>query len=318
MTALSAIICTHNPRPAYLGRVLDALRGQTLPLDQWELLVIDNASRETLAGRFDLSWHPHGRFIREDEIGLPYARARGIAEARGEVLVFIDDDNVLDPDYLQAALEVSRQRPYIGAWGGSSRGEYEIEPPAATAGYLGMAIAVSEIDRDYWSNLEGINPSTPFGAGMCVRHAVAQAYLVKFHRDPLRRQLGPRRGLPGAGDDTDIARTAADLHFGTGRFHALKFTHLIPKERITEDYVVRLYSGYAVAEVITNALYRCPPRFRNPWIARLREVYLYLRGNSLDRRVLRAAHRARTQTRALVARIQREQKETPPAEAPKS
>lgn len=291
MTALSAIICTHNPRPAYLGRVLDTLRVQALPLDQWELLLIDNASRETLAGRFDLSWHPHARLIREDELGVAQARVRGIVESRGEVLIFIDDDNVLAPDYLQVALEISRQRPYIGAWGGSSRGEYEIEPPASIAGYLGPAIAVSEIDRDYWSNLDGHNSSPPFGAGMCIRRAVAEAYVAKFRRDPLRRLFGRRGAGAGCGEDSDIAYTAVELNFGTGRFHALKFAHLIPKERLTEDYVVRLYAGYAISEEISNALDPRALPARNRWIARLRYLYLYLKGNPLDRKVLRAARK---------------------------
>ena len=45
MISISAIICTHNPRPDYLRRVLDALKAQTLPKEQWELLLIDNASK---------------------------------------------------------------------------------------------------------------------------------------------------------------------------------------------------------------------------------------------------------------------------------
>jgi hypothetical protein len=48
-----------------LRRVLDALKAQTLPKEQWELLLIDNASKEPLAESWDLSWHPHARHIRE-------------------------------------------------------------------------------------------------------------------------------------------------------------------------------------------------------------------------------------------------------------
>jgi glycosyltransferase involved in cell wall biosynthesis len=48
MINVSVIICTHNPRPHYLSRVPAALRSQTLPMEQWELLVIDNASHEAM------------------------------------------------------------------------------------------------------------------------------------------------------------------------------------------------------------------------------------------------------------------------------
>jgi len=42
---VSVIVCTHNPRLEYLSRTLEALREQMLPKGEWELLVIDNASR---------------------------------------------------------------------------------------------------------------------------------------------------------------------------------------------------------------------------------------------------------------------------------
>jgi len=62
---ISVIICTHNPRPDYFSRVLAALRQQTLPLSEWELLVIDNQSAEPIAGRLNLTWHPAAQVIRE-------------------------------------------------------------------------------------------------------------------------------------------------------------------------------------------------------------------------------------------------------------
>src|SRR5271155_5863652 len=101
MPRLSAIICAHNPREDYLRRVLDGLRAQTLPLEQWELLLIDNASGVSVADRFDLSWHPLGRHIREEELGLTPARLCGMKESKAEILVLVDDDTVLDPDYLE-------------------------------------------------------------------------------------------------------------------------------------------------------------------------------------------------------------------------
>jgi glycosyltransferase involved in cell wall biosynthesis len=103
----SVILCTHNPGPEYLGRVLASLRGQTLPAKEWELLLIDNASKQTLMEAVDISWHPRGRYIREDELGLTAARLRGIQESSGGLLIFVDDDNVLAPDYLDRAKAIS-------------------------------------------------------------------------------------------------------------------------------------------------------------------------------------------------------------------
>src|ERR1700686_4362758 len=46
MPAVSVITCTHNPRTECLSETLASLQAQTLPKDRWELLVLDNASRE--------------------------------------------------------------------------------------------------------------------------------------------------------------------------------------------------------------------------------------------------------------------------------
>lgn len=81
--------------------MLDALNAQTLPKGEWELLLIDNASKEPLAAAWDLSWHPRGRHIRDDEIGLTPARLRGIKESQSEILAFVADDNVLEASYAQ-------------------------------------------------------------------------------------------------------------------------------------------------------------------------------------------------------------------------
>src|SRR6266446_5579423 len=117
-TEISVITCAHNPRPDYLEQVLAALRSQTLGKQEWEYLLIDNTSDELLAPRFDLSWHPQAKHFREERLGLTHARLRGIQESTGAVLVFVDDDNVLDKDYLEQVLSLSRAWPMIGAFSG--------------------------------------------------------------------------------------------------------------------------------------------------------------------------------------------------------
>ena len=136
MPEISVIVCTHNPREDYLRRVLEALRAQTLPAREWELLLVDNASEKPLANRFDLSWHPNARHVREDRVGKAHALLRGIAEFQGELLVIVDDDNVLRADYLQAALKISADYPWLGAWSGSCNPEFEVEPPAELRPWL--------------------------------------------------------------------------------------------------------------------------------------------------------------------------------------
>src|SRR6516162_144183 len=115
--SLSVILCTHNPRHDYLCRVPASPRGQTLPDEQWEFLVVDNSSKQPLGEIWDISWHPRGRHVREAELGLTPARVRGIQESSGELLVFVDDDNLLAPDFLARVTAMSARYPGLGVFG---------------------------------------------------------------------------------------------------------------------------------------------------------------------------------------------------------
>ena len=65
-----------------------------------------------------LGWHPHHLELLENEPGLTAARVRGINESEGELLVFVDDDNLLADDYLERAVEIARR---IRCWACSDR-----------------------------------------------------------------------------------------------------------------------------------------------------------------------------------------------------
>jgi glycosyltransferase involved in cell wall biosynthesis len=243
---LSVIICTHNPRPAYLARVLAGLQHQSLAREQWEMLVVDNASAEALAPLWDLSWHPRARHIREDELGLSAARQRGMREASAGLLVFVDDDNVLDPDYLNEALEIARSWPVLGAWSGSTIAEFEVEPAPYLRGHLGY-LALREIRLPRWSNVMTCAEAEPYGAGMCVRADVADAY-CRQHASTAIRLLDRRSPRDmSSGSDTEIAYVACSLGLGMGVFPNLRLTHLIPADRLGEAYLLRLMEGIATS-----------------------------------------------------------------------
>jgi glycosyltransferase involved in cell wall biosynthesis len=247
---LSVIICTHNPRRDYLDRTLNALRAQTLPKEQWELLLIDNASKEPLAGRWELSWHPHARQVLELQLGLTHARLRGIREAQTGILVFVDDDNVLFPDYLAESLNVSRNWPLLGAWGGQQFPEFEGAEPAES---WKRDFWASILKRDVWSNNYD-RATAPIGAGVCLRRRVALRYAELAATDPLRQSLGRKGSALNAAEDIDMVFVACDLGLGLGRFVGLKLDHLMPKGRVDDAYLLRLSEGFGYSQVILDAL----------------------------------------------------------------
>lgn len=250
--AISVIICTHNPRRDYLDQVLAALKSQTLPSEQWELLLIDNASEQLLSTDIDLSWHPNARHVREDNLGLTLARLRGIQEAQAETLIFVDDDNVLDLGYLEISLNVSKAFPFLGAWGGQIRGEFEVPPPEWSKPYLPF-LAIREFNQDRWSNLLHQHETTPCGAGICIRKAVGQKYAELVLNDSKRAKLGRKGKQLTSCEDSDLAFTACDIGLGTGQFIALKLTHLMPANRLDEEYLVRVVAGIAYSHIILDS-----------------------------------------------------------------
>lgn len=256
MNALSVIICTHNPRADYLTRTLDALKAQTLPKEKWELLLIDNASKEPLSQTRDLSWHPNARHIREDELGLTPARMRGIREAAAEVLVFVDDDNLLRTDYLENALKLTVSHPWVAAFGGNMIGEFESEPESCIRGVL-HELTLGEVKEEVWARYAKVKDIYfgPAGAGMVIRKMVATYYAEMSASDPLRHGLDRKGASLISAGDVDMALCSCVLGFAVGRFPQLYLTHLIPSTRLQRDYLLRLIEAKMLSSVILQFIW---------------------------------------------------------------
>jgi glycosyltransferase involved in cell wall biosynthesis len=290
---LSVILCTHNPRPDYYAATIEGLRKQSLATSDWQLLIIDNASAVGREPSADLSWHPRARVIRENRLGLTPARLRGIREAKGEILVFVDDDNVLDPDFLEIALGVSQAKSFLGSWSGQCRPAFEADPPEWTRRYWGNLV-IREFEEDRWSNLPRLAETMPCGAGLCVRRSVALHYL-DLHEDGQRGFQFDRTGDSlVSGGDNDLAACACDLGLGAGLIVDLKLQHCIPPDRLTTDYLSRLAEGITFSSVILDASRGLPviPRSKG---RRILDLLRLLRTpqphRSIQRAVLRGTDR---------------------------
>jgi glycosyltransferase involved in cell wall biosynthesis len=249
---VSVILCTHNPRLDYLQRVMDCLRGQTLSRAQWEFLLVDNASAEPLAETLDLSWHPHARHVREDTLGLTHARLRGIAESSGEILVFIDDDNLPAVDYLAVALELKASLPHLGVFGaGQLAPVYESAPPPELSPFLHL-LALRTVRGDRYSNNAKDHTCMPWGAGLCVTRTVAKAYGPFLDSLEITRIVGRSGQELRCGEDNLFSVTAVTVGKGFGIFPALRVDHLIHSTRLTHDYIVRLLRGHAFSHGVLD------------------------------------------------------------------
>ncbi len=254
MIELSVVICTHGPRQDHLERTLASLKAQTLPQEQWELLVVDNASSTPVAEKHGLSWHRHGRHVVEPKLGLTMARIRGIAESTTELILFVDDDNVLATDYLATVIQIMRREPQLGVIGaGRLEPEFEEDPGPELMPYTPM-LALRTVSTSNWSN-DPQDKHIPWGAGMAVTRTVADRYRRIILEDPMKQRLD-RAGntLNSCGDD-EFSWVACEMGMGKGVFTELQVTHLIGRARVQREYLLRLAEGHAFSRVFLMHLH---------------------------------------------------------------
>ena len=244
---ISVVICTYNPRSEILDRVISSLNAQSLDASKWECIIVDNNSTQIiqLPPRIGSGW----RIVSEKKPGLSWARKKGIEEAKANSIVFCDDDNVLDKDYLKNALHFINAHPEVGVFGGKIIGEYEIPPPKWAIPHLSM-LALREFgdqiiisDRKNSILASSYDFFAPYGAGMVLRAEIAKSYTVNISRNI--DILSDRRGtsLGGCGDCEMVMQSYLD-GFECAYNPQIIVKHLIPVQTFTYQYFCKLaYEG---------------------------------------------------------------------------
>lgn len=246
---ISVCICTHNPRWEILRRTFQVLAAQAPSPEPWELIVVDNGSREPLRAS-ELSAAGitvPARVVREDHLGLSHARLRALREARGEVLLFVDDDNFLERDYVATVARFMERHPRVGAVGGRGRAVSDRPLPAwfdLVAGQLAV--------RDLGNEAFRLQGDAPCGAGMALRRAP----LEKAFSWPLL--LVDRQGAKlSSGGDTELCRRIELAGWELWYEPAMTLEHHLEGRRFEIEYLERLNEGFGQARPFMD-LYASP------------------------------------------------------------
>jgi len=269
------------------------LDNQTQPKSLWELLLIDNASKEPLSIQDDLSWHSNARYVREDDKGLTPARLRGITESQGDILLFVDDDNVLAPSYLQQTIHAFDTNLRLGCLGAAIIApEFESEPSSEILPFVQM-LALRHSDRPLFSNDLRFNHALPYGAGIAVTRSVALAYSKSCALRTSRKALDRVGNELLSGGDIDLALHACASGLIAGVVPELSVLHLIPNSRLDPEYLVRLAYGHAVSHEHLARLWGYKSRSPNGLLFWLRHLRSRLKLKGLARRIYLAETKAR-------------------------
>ena len=114
---LSVVIPVYKvKREGWLREALDSVLDQGLPPEQMEILIVDDASEDPTARRVAESYGPHVRYLRnEKNLGLVENHNRCIAEAAGEFVHILHQDDRIQPGFYDALLPSLQKNPDLVA-----------------------------------------------------------------------------------------------------------------------------------------------------------------------------------------------------------
>lgn len=249
---ISVIICCYN---SYfrLDKTLQALSQQCCSADLlWEIIIVDNASKDNTAAVAAEIWEKINsptkiKIVYESKQGLGFARKKGVTESSYPFVLFCDDDNWLASNYVQGIFDILDHEPGIAACGGMGIPVFETTEPFWFYAYAeAFALGSQEINSEHGQLLN------LYGAGLGIRKsAFEQLFLSGF--DPI---LNDRvaKNLTSSGD-TELTYAFVLMGYKLFCSDELKFFHYLPKERLTFDYLKRLFISFGNDGPIRNLYY---------------------------------------------------------------
>lgn len=241
---ISVIICTYN-REKYIYNVLQSIAVGTFPMSDYEIILVDNNCTDGTRGEVErfLNDYPavNLRYFVETNQGLSHARNRGIKESAGDILVYVDDDATVNPEYLATYDSWFKAHPEIDAAGGPYIPHYETgrEPrwmnyflKRLLTGYLHFGDTIKPFPGDNY----------PGGGNAAYRSVVFEKI------GPYNVELGRNGNNLACGEEKDI--------FNKMKTAGMKFTYLpgailyhsIPAYKLESDYFNRVTLGIGQSE----------------------------------------------------------------------
>lgn len=245
MVDITVAIPTYNGEKR-LPNVLEKLRSQ-INTEQinWEILIVDNNSKDDTAKiiqNYQLNWPNHIplKYSFESEQGAAFARLRAVREANGELIGFLDDDNLPAEDWVIQAYKFAKNHPKAGAFGGQIHGKFEVQPPENFE-RIQAFLAI----REHGSTPHLFDPDNlrlPPAASLIVRK---KAWCESV---PSRPKLsGKLPGLMVQGDDYEPLLYIHKAGWEIWYHPDLHTYHQIPHWRLEKDYLLSISRGCGLA-----------------------------------------------------------------------
>jgi GT2 family glycosyltransferase len=252
---ITVIIPTYG-RQAEVVRCLKSLQEQVATT--FELILVDNAADQNLRQliqQLNPTFRVPVTYLPELRLGVHNARHTGAQAAKGELLVFVDDDMSFDPNWLQAYADAFAQNPDMVAAGGPVRPIWEVPPPGWLLEFMGNAetfiiLSLMELSKKFSNAPDGFF----FSCNMAIRR---QAFFALGGFNP------EAFGETWLGDgETGLNRRmwAQGMLIGYAP-EALAYHH-IPPQRMTVKYFRHRMANEGACEAYAHFHCGIPPRSR--------------------------------------------------------
>ena len=287
---VTVAICTWN-RARLLDTTLARMCSLRIPAGiRWELLVVDNNCTDETPAVIEryTSRLPIRRLVEERQ-GTSFAKNCVLSQAEGELLVWTDDDVLVDDNWLAAYLEAAARWPHAGYFGGLITPWFEDEPPEWFAENQ-QDLAPAIVLRDLGPIEREIGPDEPpFGANMAFRRAAFSTRIFDV-------KLGPHGNDQIRGEETKYCRDLARDGFQGVWIPSARVEHYVVAYRLTVPFIREYWTGLGRTEArLDGDTGRGTPRWVYRELLSLHANYLWRRatGHRDWVRALMAASRMR-------------------------
>jgi glycosyltransferase involved in cell wall biosynthesis len=237
-------ICTWN-RADLLDQTLASLCKLVIPADvQWEVLVIDNhCTDHTPEVTARHAQQLPLRVIRETRPGKSQALNTAVAHLQGELVLWTDDDVIVQPQWLAAYVSASRRFPQASFFGGPIEPWFEVPPPDWMR-RVWPRIAAAFATRDLGDSPFPLDHRRlPFGANFAVRIPAQRKY-------PYDTRLGPQGRMKTAGEETAVILHMLEDGLSGYWIPEARLQHFIPRERLSTTYLRNFYYGLGRTDAV--------------------------------------------------------------------
>jgi len=243
----SIIICTYNPDQRLLERCLNAIYNQNTEHLNVEVILVDNNSTVAISGIpfiKDLLEEMNNLFVLHEPLqGLASARTAGIRKAKGEWIVFFDDDNEPNTNYLQELARINKLYNHVVVWGpGNISVEFIDGIDGDIENYARAVFQEKRIENVEYASIRDWQKCYPFGTGMCIKATYLREY-ARLVEEGVFTASGRKGNLLTSGEDVQIVLFCIKQGLAAGSSPGLQLTHIIPAKRANYDYIKRLLFG---------------------------------------------------------------------------